>query len=285
MEIIAQGHLVKVRVNGEPPKHGVHRRAKITTFTRKSRKRLIDMVARFRKIDKAIFITLTYGQKWPDMEESKRHLKNFLQRIRDNYPQASGIWRLEFQERGAPHYHLLLFNLPFWKKEDVAAAWLQTIGDEFGDWSSGECRAPFTRIELINGLKHALAYVSKYIAKEGKSGMRPGDCGFNYAPYSQKPYTGRFWGILNVDDMPFGELFKIAFRTLAIAEDIRFHAYFSQNDPRKHPARAYIKKPFIKPDGDSSFSFFTDDINEWVCFLRKLLLEHTPSELSYLARR
>jgi len=38
-------------------------------------------------------------------------LKIFLQRFKRAYPDASAIWKLEPQKRGAPHYHMLVWGV------------------------------------------------------------------------------------------------------------------------------------------------------------------------------
>lgn len=177
------------------------RRGSISEFSRKSRKRLFDLLNSFDKsVEKAIFITLTYGQAWPEGKTAKRHLDNFIKRMMRFAPGCSGVWRLEYQQRGAPHFHLLLFNMPFWKKEDVAKAWSEIIGDEYCDHSGPEIRAPFTRIEACMSYKHITRYLSKYVAKR--------DAGVGLT-FSHNSLPGRFWGVINREALPLAPLQEI----------------------------------------------------------------------------
>lgn len=184
-------------------------RGKVTEFSRRSRKRLMDMLASFDMTQAlgnrpAIFITLTYGQEWPESDVAKAHLKAFDMRIRRFAPEASGFWRVELQERGAPHFHLIFFNLPYLAKEDMQNWWLEIVGTQYADNSKDEPRCPFTRIEAIASSRKAFRYVSKYVAKSERS-----DSGFNHSPYQHgSGWQGRFWGIINKDNLPFAALFE-----------------------------------------------------------------------------
>jgi len=81
---------------------------------------------------KGFFITLTW-RKMPN-EVGKRELDIFLKRFFRRWPLASVCWRLEFQERGVPHYHLIVgfphvvsaVELRAW----VSKNWKQIIKDQ-----------------------------------------------------------------------------------------------------------------------------------------------------------
>jgi hypothetical protein len=152
----------------------------------------------FKKM-KPVFITLTYGAEYPSPDVAKQHLRAFLKRIR-RFSASDGrnggfIWRLEFQERGAPHFHIICTNLVFIPKERIQEMWGEIIGYE----------SPFSRIEMIRSKKGVMSYVSKYLAKTTQSGDSS-SCGFIYVPYSAMPdhilpdegeeyKIGRFWGV------------------------------------------------------------------------------------------
>ena len=91
---------------------GGGKRAAVSSFTSRSRRRLLRGLNSldFRRIDVAcfVFITLTYPAEFPSPRAAKRHLDKFLKRLRRQYPECLGWWKLEPQERKAPHFHLLL---------------------------------------------------------------------------------------------------------------------------------------------------------------------------------
>lgn len=234
-----QGGLVKLQFRHNLPNssQGVNmaRRGSISVFSRKSRKRLLEFanridVSSMSRDKPVVFITLTYGQWWASDNYAKKHLRAFLERLRRFAPDASGIWRVEGQQRGAPHFHLLLFNLPYISKDDIKNWWAAIIGAEFWNYQrdiNGE--PPFTRIEAITNPSKVMRYVSKYVAKmPEKNPSEPASAsdferrdaaasGFNYVPYLHEPcpypafsaWSGRHWGIFNKDKIPFAEAITI----------------------------------------------------------------------------
>lgn len=54
---------------------------------------------------------MTYHNNLPDSEALKKHMNNFLTQLRKKYQGINYLWILEFQRRGAPHFHLYL-SLP-----------------------------------------------------------------------------------------------------------------------------------------------------------------------------
>lgn len=238
-----QGSLVKLKMTSvvsSPPSPS--RRGVISEFSRKSRKRLLDLMATLDldnalRAHPAIFITLTYGQSYPSNKLSNAHLEAFKKRLIRFAPQCSAIWRREQQKRGAPHFHFMVFNLPFLPKDDLSTWWHEIIGDEYADNSVSPARAPFTRIETIRSARQCVRYVSKYIAKtpddiSSDAGASPiferdaprdddenndvggsGSGGFNSVPNldndeNDASFLGRAWGVINRKKLPFAELFQ-----------------------------------------------------------------------------
>lgn len=106
-------------------------------------------------------------------------------------------WKLEPQERGAPHYHLLVWNLDTadllaWVVEN----WYEIAGN--GDpnhkkFHAGELQGSRPCVEKVRSWNGVISYASKYLGKV-----------FDVAEWGQK-WTGRFWGIWNRQNIPFGE--------------------------------------------------------------------------------
>jgi hypothetical protein len=191
MHIEIQGSLVKV--HGSPPgqkNEEQPRRGNVTSFSQKSRKRLLEIIARLNDVKQALFVTLTYGQKFPSEAAANKDLKAFIRKLRFIWPRIGVIWRRELQQRGAPHFHLIIFNVKYIPKNWVAVTWAETITYEHLDFSQGEPLPPFTRIEAIDNKKKAMLYVSKYVAK-----VADVDTGLNDVPYQNTPSSGRHWGI------------------------------------------------------------------------------------------
>lgn len=143
----------------------------------------------------AKFITLTF-KGYPSNAQAKSALHAFVQHLRRNFPNASAVWRMEFQKRGSIHFHLLCFDLPWWDWKELLETWKRITHQDVARID----------IQLIRSRKGVMHYVSKYIAKvERKSGKSF----FIQVPYLhavRKWRKGRFWGYHNKKLLPVGEL-------------------------------------------------------------------------------
>ena len=135
-------------------------------------------------------VTLTYPHGYPsDGRLVKEHLRRFLQesrRFRERYRDDresvpvkwSAFWFLEFQARGAPHFHI--FTTGFLPASWVAATWYRIVNSE----DLRHLRAG-TRVEgLRAGRSGSIAYAMKYAAKSEQKTVPDG--------YEN---VGRFWGV------------------------------------------------------------------------------------------
>lgn len=135
-------------------------------FPGSSRRRLIREMARVRVRGLcAYFVTLTYPAVWSDdWRRWKRDLASWRKRLARNWPQVlGGVWRVEFQKRGAPHYHLLLWTsgeLPPSFKLWLSQSWYEVVGS--GDVK--HLRAG-TQVQSLDSRRAIRLYVSKYVAK------------------------------------------------------------------------------------------------------------------------
>lgn len=233
LSVTFRGRLVKAAFKLTPPvdEFGVvgfpargGKRGRITDFSRASRKRLLEMFASTDYKKLAIFITLTYGQKFPSVKRAKENLRALLERFRRAYPNMCAVWRIEPQQRGAPHFHLICFNLPFLPYDDLSIMWKEIIGDEYCDNSlPGVVRPPFTRIEAIRSQRRLMRYASKYVAKivapEGSSPASPdaeasgGETVGGFIPLAYL-HEGRWWGIHNKEHFPWAEAFAVVVRSV-----------------------------------------------------------------------
>lgn len=147
-----------------------------------------------RKI-RATFITLTFSGV-PTHEEAKKAFKRFTMRIRRRFENASIVWRLEYQpKRGAIHYHLLCFNLSFWKQKNLQETWQECTRQNMS----------IVDIRLIHGARSIMAYVSKYIAKVDSEETTSLDDGTYQHAHPEEP-ASRFWGYINKELLPLGEV-------------------------------------------------------------------------------
>jgi hypothetical protein len=179
------------------------KRGKVCGLSAGSRRRLQRRLASINR-DVAglpLFVTLTYPGEWSDDGRVwKRDLKAWWKRLRRRWPGASAVWRLEFQRRGAPHYHLLLFGVPSLPVKWLARSWYEVVG-------SGDERHLLagTQVQRVKSWRGVAAYASKYMAKVGGGPAVALD-------------VGRVWGVLGGEHLPvlvvdvlttFGEFFKL----------------------------------------------------------------------------
>ena len=150
------------------------KRSKIIRFSKRSARRLRHLVRNTEDIWKA-FITLTYPENFPSNgKEVKTHLNGFLQYLRCK--KIKYIWVLEFQSRGAPHFHIIASGQI--QKEEVAERWYRIVGS--GD--ERHLRAG-TRVEGIKSKGHLYGYLYNYIKKLDQK-----------KPPEGVEDVGRFWG-------------------------------------------------------------------------------------------
>lgn len=105
-------------------------RGKILTFSKESRRRLMRLLNSVNRDEVALpyFVTLTYHNTWPSSRAGrKKHLDAFQKRMERAYGKFAAVWRLEFQKRGAPHYHLLIFLHPDLVVPPSATAQVTTV--------------------------------------------------------------------------------------------------------------------------------------------------------------
>lgn len=140
----------------------VSTRGRIVGWSRKSRKRMMDLLAAWRTNKSMWFVTLTYHDYPAEPRAWKRDMDAFLKRLRRKYPNVGGMWKLEFQRRGAPHFHLLLaidtdyFDL----MRFVTDAWAD-IAHKHSQYRG----AYATNVRTIISRRHAMHYAAKYMSK------------------------------------------------------------------------------------------------------------------------
>lgn len=97
------------------------------------------------------FVTLTFAENVQDIPTANYEFKKFRQRLEYEYKiKLKYLVVMEFQKRGAIHYHAIMFNLPFIENEKLAMI-----------WGNG-----FIKINAIDQVTNIGVYVTKYMTKE-----------------------------------------------------------------------------------------------------------------------
>ena len=79
-------------------------------FSPKSQNRLAQLIRMVWREDIPYLLTFTPECNVQDSRVFKYWLKCLRRELTRKYPSASFIWRLEFQQRGAAHYHILMWH-------------------------------------------------------------------------------------------------------------------------------------------------------------------------------
>jgi hypothetical protein len=212
--VIAQGELVTVRVinhKSRPPSGG--RRGVVRGFSPSARLRLLKLMnclvwqgSKFRP--KMLHLT---QRDCPDHATAQRNLNAFWRCCKRKWGGVSCVWRLEFQDRGAIHFHLIVFGCPWCNMTWLQHTWNRIVGQAPGE--------PSTRVEGIRTKRGLIAYCAKYICKaapgadgsEGAAalGAAAGDEGVGLTGLVNGAYpavgTGRHWGVKGRPSLPLAE--------------------------------------------------------------------------------
>lgn len=100
--------------------------------------------------EKTKFITLTFRENMQDVKAANYEFKKFRQRLEYHLKvKLEYIAVIEFQQRGAVHYHVLFFNLPYIAHVDLERIW----------------RNGFVKINSVEDPDRVIRYVTKYMTK------------------------------------------------------------------------------------------------------------------------
>jgi len=243
MTIEAQGHLFKVKVHLDLQNPAVGcpgSRDKIKGFSAASRKRLLEKMARLEP-GPSLFLTLTYPEPLPAPTRCKRDLDVFLKRLKRQFPAAAVIWRFEHASKGQriyhPHFHLIVFNVPWLAQSWLHSTWRAVIGASEGAW---------VWVEKLHNWKKAFAYVAKYVAKAADTALS-----LDYIAYlTGEEWIGRAWGVMNSEGLPWAAVLSLT---------VPFEKWFFAL--RRAAARRWRGVQRLNFNG---FSLFVDDAGQWV---------------------
>lgn len=172
-----------------------------------------------------LFVTLTYHRSWPqDADEQYGQLRALHKRLQRRWGSLPLIWRKEWQARGAPHFHLIVFTpkhaLPvvgeYWDFLDqLTADWIDIVKRPCD--SQKYMILHGVDVALCRSWKATMAYAAKHMRYVAKDEQRlPVNSDGEVLP------TGRIWGTLQRDRLP------ISWETTAITfqEYLQLRRYF-----------------------------------------------------------
>lgn len=160
-----------------------------------------------------LFVVLTYPNEFPTARASKKHMKAFWLRLKREFSGHGLIWKLEPQKRGAPHIHILLWGCDLEAMRDfIPGAWYAIAGG--GDirhlaWHKGLCgNGNIHCVQKVRSWRGVWAYAAKYLGKT-----------FEINSWES---AGRYWGVINPGNIPFGEMRSIQ---MGYKEAVRIQRY------------------------------------------------------------
>ena len=199
IEARVHGELIRIdtgKRTARPPLRPEAKKRGAARYSYSSRRRFIRKLKTVDDRCKCFMVTLTYPSKFPDGVEAKRHLRAFLERVRRRWGQSSGFWKLEFQERGAPHFHLLFFGISYKElRAFVSQNWYEVVGS--GDEKHLKAGTRVEHIKVRSGQGGIKKYVAKVTAEVTKNYQTP------------DIEVGRWWGIFNAKYIPWSNVFTM----------------------------------------------------------------------------
>jgi hypothetical protein len=99
------------------------------------------------------FVTLTFADNVTSIRQANTEFKNFTKRLNYKFSVRSKYLSVvEFQKRGAIHYHVLYFNLPYIKNAGFS---IQSV------WDNGN-----VDVKALKNVRNVGSYVTKYLQKD-----------------------------------------------------------------------------------------------------------------------
>lgn len=162
----------------------VVRHGKITAWSRRSRNRMqqqlnrLDYTPLFEDGLEPAMVTLTLPGEWEQLVPTPASYKAMVNRFATAYRDAwgiriRGVWKMEFQERGAPHLHVLMTppaglsqsGTPLEFRQWLSLAWARAVGAE------GEERVKHERagtgIDYVGDQYRDPRRIAQYFGKHG----------------------------------------------------------------------------------------------------------------------
>lgn len=204
-----------------------HKRSRIKEWSQKSRRNFTRKLASLDfagfEVGDLFLGTLTYPGDWLRFARSasvvKYHLDRFRRAWADRWDEPLRcVWKLEFQRRGAPHFHLLTITPEGASRDEVrewaAEAWSDIVFGRVPEGVDDHGETPAHARDIDYELHRAVgAYhdswaaarcsdikrIAVYFTKHGLKSS--GDKEYQHiVPSEWTDGCGRFWGVMGIDE-------------------------------------------------------------------------------------
>jgi len=236
------------KVPDQPEGKSIYKRQEndIKEFSNKSRVRALQRLNMIdpERLHVPHFVTLTYHNNFPSSaRDIKTELDKFLKRLTRALPGFFYFWRIELQERGAPHFHFILWQDR--SRAPLQAGFLRNtfrfIWTKYNLCNCHHCRSNSVKIDVVDDMRKATYYTAKYLSKSEKVAHEIG--------------LGRLWG--SSRDLPLSRLQFYSghtdFVTMLQYSSILFSLQYTMSNP------LYLSTLFSRP---SMFLFIPGKVVE-----------------------
>ena len=141
--------------------------------------------------DMKVFCTLTYKENMQDIKKSRKHLQYFFQKLHKDYNDLKYIWVMEYQERGAIHFHILLnLNINLNHTDGRKSKEHKQFENDFNKkyWDKG-----FIDVKLLKDNYQAGKYIATYLVKDLLELDLQGYRVYSYSKNLQKPLVSKIF--------------------------------------------------------------------------------------------
>lgn len=171
-EFARTGKRIPVKSSRKVDRNGRQGR-NIQEFSTKSKKMMemqLNLVNRKKLAFKPLVLTLTFEGLEKIPNEIKFALQRFKKVLKEEFPKACGIWKLEFTKNQKPHFHVLIFGVEFIPHQWLGKAWHRSLYNyEEKQLKNKKHLIAGSKVQGIRGVDGIFKYVSKYINKEETS--------------------------------------------------------------------------------------------------------------------
>lgn len=141
----------------ESENYAEHRKQVLQRAKRELRRLINANVGQYGKEFTSKFLTLTFSDNVTDLDIANYEFEKFIKRLNYkvyNTKKANLKYTavIEFQKRGAIHYHIIIYNMPYIKANEIANC-----------WDNG-----FIKINKIDDIDNVGAYVAEYLGDDEK---------------------------------------------------------------------------------------------------------------------
>jgi len=227
--------------------------------SRKSSNRLKRELVKVMRPDQPYMLTLTQSECVTYSKVFKKQLHHFKVLFMRRYPWLLVFWKLEFQQRGAAHFHLLIWyawdiNDGFRSEDEewIADAWCRVVDGGHDVYEYGA--------QLISpyGLQYTEKFKSYMIAVNNAAEGHH----LKQDQIRDNIHTGRYWGIWNKDAMnACKDTVKLSFSQMVKLRRI-FRKIHLANAKKRGIAHTKNTKNFtryLRKQNQDSFTFFIHD--------------------------